>query len=198
MASIALLSVLGEGSLTCFYVFYPVNIFFFGRFSLLLLRVKGRGCHTLLKPYETNCNLWIKLYCKVLWYKYRPFHKIIVLHHRSGYFIQDICIVIPLTLGIERDLAVCEVVMSASALCLHVDMELGVQGKSQQWPITPTASLGLPTMLTLEVEFCPFLNIYKSQWRFEVHVFHAFWKIWAYCCCLMFWTICTKNPVKLR
>ena len=28
-------------------------------FSLLLLRVKGRGCHTLLKPYETNCGLWI-------------------------------------------------------------------------------------------------------------------------------------------
>ena len=24
-----------------------------------LLRVKGIGCHTLLKPYETNCDLWI-------------------------------------------------------------------------------------------------------------------------------------------
>ena len=32
---------------------------FFCSFSLLLLRVKGRGCHTLLKPYETNCGLWI-------------------------------------------------------------------------------------------------------------------------------------------
>ena len=32
---------------------------FFSSFSLLLLRVKGRGCHTLLKPYETNCDLWI-------------------------------------------------------------------------------------------------------------------------------------------
>ena len=36
--------------------FYPV---FFCSFSLLLLRVKGRGCHTLLKPYKTNCGLWI-------------------------------------------------------------------------------------------------------------------------------------------
>ena len=33
--------------------------FFFCSFSLLLLRVKGRGCHTLLKPHETNCGLWI-------------------------------------------------------------------------------------------------------------------------------------------
>ena len=32
---------------------------FFSSFSWLLLRVKGRGCHTLLKPYETNCGLWI-------------------------------------------------------------------------------------------------------------------------------------------
>ena len=32
---------------------------FFSSFSLLLLRVKGRGCQTLLKPYETNCGLWI-------------------------------------------------------------------------------------------------------------------------------------------
>ena len=32
---------------------------FFSSFSLLLLRVKVRGCHTLLKPYETNCGLWI-------------------------------------------------------------------------------------------------------------------------------------------
>ena len=31
----------------------------FSSFSLLLLRVKGRGCHTLLKPYETNCGWWI-------------------------------------------------------------------------------------------------------------------------------------------
>ena len=30
---------------------------FLSSFSLLLLRVKGRGCHTLLKPYETNCGL---------------------------------------------------------------------------------------------------------------------------------------------
>ena len=35
--------------------FYPVNGFF-SSFSLLLLKVKGRGCHTLLKPYETS--LW--------------------------------------------------------------------------------------------------------------------------------------------
>ena len=39
--------------------FLPVKRFFFSSFSLLLLRVKGRGCHTLLKPYETNCGLWI-------------------------------------------------------------------------------------------------------------------------------------------
>ena len=32
---------------------------FFSSFSFLLLRVKDRGCHTLLKPYETNCGLWI-------------------------------------------------------------------------------------------------------------------------------------------
>ena len=38
--------------------FYPVKSGF-SSFSLLLLRVKGRGCHTLLKPYETNCDLWI-------------------------------------------------------------------------------------------------------------------------------------------
>ena len=38
--------------------FLPVKGFF-SSFSLLLLRVKGRGCHTLLKPYETNCDLWI-------------------------------------------------------------------------------------------------------------------------------------------
>ena len=30
---------------------------FFSSFSLLLLRVKGRGCHSLLKPDETNCDL---------------------------------------------------------------------------------------------------------------------------------------------
>ena len=39
--------------------FYPVKSLFFCSFPLLLLRVKGRGCHTLLKPYETNCGLWI-------------------------------------------------------------------------------------------------------------------------------------------
>ena len=38
--------------------FLPVKRVF-SSFSLLLLRVKGRGCHTLLKPYETNCGLWI-------------------------------------------------------------------------------------------------------------------------------------------
>ena len=38
--------------------FYPVKSVFCS-FSLLLLRVKGRGCHTMLKPYETNCDLWI-------------------------------------------------------------------------------------------------------------------------------------------
>ena len=38
--------------------FYPVKRVFCS-FSLLLLRVKGRGCHTMLKPYETNCDLWI-------------------------------------------------------------------------------------------------------------------------------------------
>ena len=38
--------------------FYPVKVFLW--FSLLLFRVKGRGCHTLLKPYETwNCDLSI-------------------------------------------------------------------------------------------------------------------------------------------
>ena len=36
--------------------FYPVKRFF-SSFSLLLCL--GRGCHTLLKPYETNCDLWI-------------------------------------------------------------------------------------------------------------------------------------------
>ena len=35
--------------------FDPVKSF--SSFSLLLLRVKVRGCHTLLKPYETNCVL---------------------------------------------------------------------------------------------------------------------------------------------
>ena len=37
--------------------FLPVKRVF-SSFSLLLLRVKGRGCHTLLKPYETNCDIW--------------------------------------------------------------------------------------------------------------------------------------------
>ena len=37
----------------------PSHVVFLGCFSLLLLRVKGRGCHTLLKPYETNCDFWI-------------------------------------------------------------------------------------------------------------------------------------------
>ena len=36
--------------------FLPVKRFL-SSFSLLLLRVKGRGWHTL--PYETNCDLWI-------------------------------------------------------------------------------------------------------------------------------------------
>ena len=39
--------------------FYPVKRVLSCSFSLLLLRAKGRGCHTLLKPYETNCDLWI-------------------------------------------------------------------------------------------------------------------------------------------
>ena len=39
--------------------FYPVKRVF-SSFSLLLLRVKGRGCQTLLKPYETNCDkIWL-------------------------------------------------------------------------------------------------------------------------------------------
>ena len=64
LISITLLSVLGEGSLTCGSLrilrsFYPVKSFF-SSFSLLLLRVKGRRCHTLLKPCETNCDLWIR------------------------------------------------------------------------------------------------------------------------------------------
>ena len=63
-ASIALLSVLGEGSLTCgslwgFYILFTLlKVLFFCSSSLLLLRVKGRGCHTLLKPDEKNCNKW--------------------------------------------------------------------------------------------------------------------------------------------
>ena len=57
-------SVLGEGSLTCgslwgFYFLFTQLKVFFSSFSLLLLRVKGRGCHSLLKPYETKCDLWI-------------------------------------------------------------------------------------------------------------------------------------------
>ena len=63
VASIALLSVLGEGSshvaLSEVSMFSSTVSSFFSSFSLLLLRVKGRGCHTLLKPYETNCELWI-------------------------------------------------------------------------------------------------------------------------------------------
>ena len=47
--------------------FYPVKRFFFSSFSLLLLRVKGRGCHPLLKPYETNCDLWIWA-IQIKWY----------------------------------------------------------------------------------------------------------------------------------
>ena len=42
-----------------FYVLFTLLKGFFSTFTLLLLRVKDRGCHTLLKPYETNCDLWI-------------------------------------------------------------------------------------------------------------------------------------------
>ena len=54
----------GRGILTCgslwgFYFLFTLLKGFFSSFSLLLLRVKGRGCHTLLKPDETNCDLWI-------------------------------------------------------------------------------------------------------------------------------------------
>ena len=41
----------------CFYVLFTLLKVFFSSFPLLLLRVKGRGCQTLLKPYETNCDL---------------------------------------------------------------------------------------------------------------------------------------------
>ena len=61
VASIALLSVLGEGpSHVALWVFVS-------SFSLLLLKVKGRGCHTLLKPYETNCDSWIGFYTNKIW-----------------------------------------------------------------------------------------------------------------------------------
>ena len=54
------------------------HIHIYGRFHMLtwpLLRVKDRGCHTLLKPYETNCDLWIwaiqtKLDWLIDWGKY--------------------------------------------------------------------------------------------------------------------------------
>ena len=54
----------GRGILTCgslwgFYVLLMLLKCFFSSFSLLLLRVKGRGCHTMLKPYETHWDLWI-------------------------------------------------------------------------------------------------------------------------------------------
>lgn len=62
------------------------------------------------------------------------------------------------SLPVMQITVVCQVVISVSALYLHVDMELGVQVKLQQWPITPTALLGLLTMLILEVKFCLFLN----------------------------------------
>ena len=39
--------VLEEGSLTC------------GSLWAVYFLFKGRGCHTLLKPYETDCGLWI-------------------------------------------------------------------------------------------------------------------------------------------
>ena len=43
----------------CSLFYFPLLKVCFGSYSLLLLRVKGRGCHTLFKPYETNCDLWI-------------------------------------------------------------------------------------------------------------------------------------------
>lgn len=54
-------------------------------------------------------------------------------------------------LSLKQMRRVYQVGISVMALCFHVDMELGVQVKLQQWPITPIAWLGLPTMLTLEV-----------------------------------------------
>lgn len=46
------------------------------------------------------------------------------------------------------------------ALCFHIDMELGVQVKLQQWPIIPIAWLGLPTTLTLEVFIASLLYLW--------------------------------------
>ncbi len=59
----------------------------------------------------------------------------------------------PLNCALKQITAAYQVVIYLFAFCLHVDMELGVQVKLQQWPITPIALLVLPTMLTLEVEF---------------------------------------------
>ena len=48
---------------------------FFSSFSWLLLRVKGRGCHTLLKPYETSCGLWIwAIQIKFDWWLIEDWH----------------------------------------------------------------------------------------------------------------------------
>ena len=72
--------------LLSFYLFKG----FFRSFSLLLLRVKGRGCHTLLKPYETNCGLWIwAIQIKFDWLidpAVSPYYSLYKLIHESTEF----------------------------------------------------------------------------------------------------------------
>ena len=46
-----MISVTGDVLLICLYDNSDCIVF--------NMRVEGRGCHTLLKPYETNCDLWI-------------------------------------------------------------------------------------------------------------------------------------------
>ena len=53
-----------RGSLRFRCSFYPVKRWFFCSFFLLLLRVEGRGCHSLLKHYETNCD-WLPVFNKL-------------------------------------------------------------------------------------------------------------------------------------
>ena len=61
LTSTALLSVLGEGSLTCgsLWGFYVIFTLFKVFLVIFLTLVEGRWYHTLLKPCETNCDLWI-------------------------------------------------------------------------------------------------------------------------------------------
>ena len=61
LTSTALLSVLGEGSLTCgsLWGFYVIFTLFKVFLVFFLTLVEGRWYHTRLKPYETNCDLWI-------------------------------------------------------------------------------------------------------------------------------------------